>query len=123
MSYGTEDTGETKAAEERPSFVPAKVPAKAGPPRNGKGVAHLEFLLDIPLELRVEVGRTIMTMGDLAKAQAGTVIELNRPSGESLDILANGKLVARGEAVLVGDRYGVRILEVIGVGTDSGEVA
>jgi flagellar motor switch protein FliN/FliY len=123
MSYGTEDTGEKNAVEERPSFVPAKSQAKAGPPRNGKGVSQLEFLLDIPLELRVEVGRTIMTMGDLAKAQAGTVIELNRPSGESLDILANGKLVARGEAVLVGDRYGVRILEVIGMGTDSGEVA
>ena len=74
----------------------------------------INFLLDIPLELTVEVGRRMMTMGELIDLLPGTIVELDRPAGEQLDILANGKLVARGEAVVVGDRYGIRILEVVG---------
>ena len=74
----------------------------------------INFLFDIPLELTVEVGRRMMTMGELIEVMPGTVVELDRPAGDQLDILANGKLVARGEAVLVGDRYGVRIMEVVG---------
>lgn len=76
----------------------------------------INFLLDIPLELTVEVGRRAMTMGELIDLMPGTVVELDRPAGDHLDILANGKIVARGEAVVVGDRYGVRILEIIGDG-------
>ncbi|MCP4679344.1 MAG: flagellar motor switch protein FliN [Deltaproteobacteria bacterium] len=74
----------------------------------------INFLLDIPLELTVEVGRREMTMGELIDLMPGTVVELDRSAGEQLDILANGKLVARGEAVVVGDRYGVRILAIVG---------
>ncbi len=74
----------------------------------------INFLLDIPLELTVEVGRREMTMGELVDIMPGTVVELDRSAGEKLDILANGRLVAHGEAVVVGDRYGVRILEIIG---------
>ena len=74
----------------------------------------INFILDIPLELTVEVGRRNMTMGELIDLMPGTVVELDRPAGGQLDILANGKIIAKGEAVVVGDRYGVRILEVIG---------
>lgn len=74
----------------------------------------INFILDIPLELTVEVGRRNMTMGELIELLPGTVVELDRPAGGQLDILANGKIIAKGEAVVVGDRYGVRILEVIG---------
>ncbi|MCP4606245.1 MAG: flagellar motor switch protein FliN [Proteobacteria bacterium] len=74
----------------------------------------INFLLDIPLELTVEVGRREMMMGELIDIMPGTVVELDRSAGEQLDILANGKLVAHGEAVVVGDRYGVRILEIVG---------
>jgi flagellar motor switch protein FliN/FliY len=55
-----------------------------------------------------------MTLGELLDLSPGTVLELDRPAGDRLDILANGKLVARGEAVVIGDRYGIRILEVVG---------
>jgi len=78
------------------------------------GSRPINFLFDIPLELTVEVGRRMMTMGELVEVMPGTVVELDRPAGEKLDILANGKLIARGEAVLVGDRYGIRVLEVVG---------
>jgi flagellar motor switch protein FliN len=84
----------------------------------GAGVVEaprsINFLLDIPLELTVEVGRRAMTMGELIDLMPGTVVELDRPAGGQLDILANGKIIAKGEAVVVGDRYGVRILEIIG---------
>ena len=74
----------------------------------------INFLFDIPIELTVEVGRRTMTMGELVEVMPGTVVELDRPAGDNLDIYANGKLVARGEAVLVGERYGIRVMEVVG---------
>ncbi|MBN2342307.1 MAG: flagellar motor switch protein FliN [Deltaproteobacteria bacterium] len=74
----------------------------------------INFLFDIPIELTVEVGRRTMTMGELVEVMPGTVVELDRPAGDNLDIFANGRLVARGEAVLVGERYGIRIMEVVG---------
>jgi flagellar motor switch protein FliN len=93
-------------------------PGSSAPPaRNGGAKAAsrpINFLFDIPLELTVEVGRRMMTMGELVEVMPGTVVELDRPAGDQLDILANGKLVARGEAVVVGDRYGIRVMEVVG---------
>jgi flagellar motor switch protein FliN/FliY len=53
-------------------------------------------------------------MGELVEVMPGTIVELDRPAGDKLDVMANGKLIARGEAVLVGDRYGIRIMEVVG---------
>ncbi len=86
----------------------AAMPAGVDTPRS------IHFILDIPIELTVEVGRRNMTMGELIELLPGTVVELDRPAGGQLDILANGKIIAKGEAVVVGDRYGVRILEVLG---------
>ncbi|MCU0664250.1 MAG: flagellar motor switch protein FliN [Myxococcota bacterium] len=97
-----------------PASSPANPPAGAAPPQASAPVRHIGFLLDIPLELTVEIGRRTMTMGELLDLSPGTVLELDRPAGDHLDILANGKLVARGEAVVIGDRYGIRILEVVG---------
>ncbi|MBN2529694.1 MAG: flagellar motor switch protein FliN [Deltaproteobacteria bacterium] len=80
----------------------------------GAAKRPINFLFDIPIELTVEVGRRSMTMGELVEVMPGTVVELDRPAGDNLDIFANGKLVARGEAVLVGERYGIRVMEVVG---------
>ncbi len=87
-------------------------PARGGAAKTS--ARPINFLFDIPLELTVEVGRRTMTMGELVEVMPGTVVELDRPAGDQLDILANGKLVARGEAVVVGDRYGIRVMEVVG---------
>ncbi len=73
-----------------------------------------DFLFDIPLELTVEVGRCTMPMGQLLRLMPGSIIELDTPAGEKIGIYANGKLVAKGEAVLLGERYGVRIMEIVG---------
>ena len=75
--------------------------------------ANMEFLLDIPLEVTVELGRTKMLINDMLKLGQGSVIELSKLAGESLEILANQKPIARGEVVVVNDKYGVRLTEVI----------
>ena len=74
---------------------------------------NMEFLLDIPLEVTVELGRTKMLINDMLKLGQGSVIELSKLAGESLEILANQKPIARGEVVVVNDKYGVRLTEVI----------
>ncbi len=77
---------------------------------------HADFglLLDVPVQVSVELGRRTIPIGEGAKMGPGSVIELSKAAGESLDLLVNGKLVARGEAVIVGEKYGVRIVEVVG---------
>jgi flagellar motor switch protein FliN/FliY len=78
-----------------------------------KDIAGLELLLDVPLQLSVELGRRRMTVSEVLELGAGAVIELSKSSGEALDIYVNDRLVARGEAVVVGERYGVRVSEIL----------
>jgi flagellar motor switch protein FliN/FliY len=77
------------------------------------GSVNMEFVLDIPLEITVELGRTKMLINDMLKLGQGSVIELTKLAGESLEILANQKPIARGEVVVVNEKYGVRLTEVI----------
>ena len=74
---------------------------------------RLDLLLDVPLEVTVELGRTRMSIQDLLGLAPGSVIELDKVAGEALDILVNGRLVARGEAVVVNDKFGVRITDIV----------
>jgi flagellar motor switch protein FliN/FliY len=78
--------------------------------------AGIELLLDIPLEISVQLGSTKLPIAELMNLAPGSVVDLDKLSGEPLDILLNNKLVARGEAVVVNDRYGVRIVEIISAG-------
>ena len=75
--------------------------------------AKLDFILDIPLEITVELGRTKMLIHDLLKLGQGSVIELGKPAGETLEILANNRLIAKGDVVVMNDKYGIRLTEVI----------
>ncbi|MCD6185830.1 MAG: flagellar motor switch protein FliN [Deltaproteobacteria bacterium] len=74
---------------------------------------NLEVILDIPLEITIELGRTRMVVNDLLKLAQGSVIELSKMAGETLEILANQRLVAKGEVVAVNDKYGVRLTEIV----------
>lgn len=69
--------------------------------------------MDVPVELTVELGRKQTRIGDVLKLGPGSVLELNKANGEPLDIYVNNRLIARGEAVVVGERYGVRLTEVL----------
>lgn len=73
----------------------------------------LDFILDIPLQITVELGRTRLLISDLLKLGQGSVVELSNLAGETLSILANDKLIARGEVVVVNEKYGVRITEIV----------
>lgn len=77
------------------------------PPKN------LDFILDIPLTISVELGRTKMVINDMLQLGQGSVIELAKLAGEPLDVYVNGKLMARGEVVLVNDKFGVRLTDII----------
>lgn len=73
----------------------------------------LGFVMDVPVRLSVEIGRRSMRIGELLKLGPGAILELNKANGDPLDVYANDRLVARGEAVVVGERYGVRLTEVL----------
>jgi flagellar motor switch protein FliN/FliY len=73
----------------------------------------LDFLMDVSLQVSVEVGRARMTINDLLQMGAGSVVELEKLAGEPLDIFINGKAVARGEAVIVNEKFGVRLTDII----------
>jgi len=74
---------------------------------------NLDFLLDVSLQVSVEVGRTRMTIQDLLQLGQGSVIELSKLAGEPLDVFINERLVARGEAVIVNEKFGVRVTDIV----------
>lgn len=74
---------------------------------------RLDLLLDVPLDVTVELGRCRMSIQDLLGLEPGSVIELEKLAGDPLDILVNDRLVARGEAVVVNDKFGVRITDIV----------
>jgi len=73
----------------------------------------LELILDVQLQITVEVGRARMTIQDLLQLGQGSVMELEKLAGEPLDIFVNGKQIARGEAVIVNEKFGVRLTDIL----------
>jgi len=80
---------------------------------HSRGAADLEAVFDVPVQVSAVLGRAKMDVGDLLKLGPGTVLELDRKVGEAIDIYVNNRLVARGEVVLVEDKLGVTMTEVI----------
>lgn len=82
-------------------------------PRDSDTTRSLNFLYDVPLEISVEVGRSRILLKDLLNMSEGFVIELDKMAGEPLDLYVNSRLIARGEAVMVGDKFGIRLTDVV----------
>lgn len=103
---------EQEAPPEAPATTPAdeRLPVEPGLP---SGNERLELLLDIPLNLSVELGRSKMSIQELLQLSPGAAVELDKNAGDPLDIMVNGRLVARGEAVVVNDKFGVRITDIV----------
>jgi flagellar motor switch protein FliN/FliY len=74
---------------------------------------NLNLILDIPLRVTVELGRTKMPVNELLNLTQGSVIELSKLAGEPMEVLVNDKLIARGEAVVVNEKFGVRLTDII----------
>ena len=92
-------------------FMPLQPATAAG----GDG-ADLRRLHDVPVELAVEIGRTRMTIGQTLELRPGSVVSLNRLAGEPVDLLINGKPIARGEVVVIDEEFGLRVTDVVSTG-------
>ncbi|MDR2876551.1 MAG: flagellar motor switch protein FliN [Chromatiales bacterium] len=77
------------------------------------GANGLDMILDIPVTVAVEIGRTTISISNLLKLNPGSVVELDRFAGEPMDITVNGTLVARGEVVVVNEKFGIRLTDVV----------
>lgn len=82
-------------------------------PAKKEGNPDLDVILDIPVNISMEVGRTSITIRNLLQLNQGSVIELDRLAGEPLDVLVNGTLIAHGEVVVVNEKFGIRMTDVI----------
>lgn len=94
------------APAEATQAQPATKPANAQ-------VQSLDFILDIPLKVTVELGRTKMAIRDVLQLAQGSVVELSKFAGEPLEVLVNDKLIARGEVVVVNEKFGIRLTDII----------
>lgn len=108
---------EWAAAMEEQSAAEAEV-SKVGTQPLGKesvqnGDVNLEVILDIPVTISMEIGRTRISIRNLLQLNQGSVIELDRLAGEPMDVLVNGTLVAHGEVVVVNEKFGIRLTDVI----------
>ena len=96
-----------------------KIAAEAGPTAQAisaadeEGNRNLQFIMDIPLRVTVELGRAKMAVSELLNLGQGSVIELSKLAGEPMEVLVNDKLIARGEAVVVNEKFGVRLTDII----------
>jgi flagellar motor switch protein FliN len=80
----------------------------------GPGAGDLSPLADVPVELAVEIGRTRMTIGETLGLAPGSIVTLDRLAGEPVDLLVNGRAIARGEVVVIGEEFGFRVTQVLG---------
>jgi flagellar motor switch protein FliN/FliY len=92
------------------NVTPMPTPAAEVSAHDGR---NLDLIMDIPLKVTVELGRTRMVVNELLNLGQGSVIELSKLAGEPLEVLVNNKLVARGEAVVVNEKFGVRLTDII----------
>jgi flagellar motor switch protein FliN len=87
--------------------------ARASEPSPHTGEVNLDVILDVPVTLSMEVGRTRIPIRNLLQLNQGSVVELDRAAGEPLDVFVNGTLVAHGEVVVVNEKFGIRLTDVI----------
>ena len=93
-------------------YVPFETTVTA-PETGADGTPELERLYDVPVELAVEIGRTQMTIRETLALGPGSIVTLNRLAGEPVDLLVNGKPIARGEVVVIDEEFGLRVTEVV----------
>ncbi|WP_027720609.1 flagellar motor switch protein FliN [Maridesulfovibrio zosterae] len=116
-----EDTGDDIRKEKEQEFLRTQtrdadfkdLTNEAKNPRHDGSRRDLDFILDIPLDVSAELGRAKMLINELLQLGTGSVVELTKLAGEPLEIYVNGKLVARGEAVVINEKFGIRLTDII----------
>lgn len=111
----TENDGQgAQDADDMAAAMAAAMDSESAPASENIGDSpDLDVILDIPVELAMEVGSTSISIRNLLQLNQGSVIELDRLAGEPLDVLVNGTLIAHGEVVVVNDKFGIRMTDVI----------
>ena len=101
----------------KPESGASSPPVASFPPVDNGGAVpaqkNLDFILDIPMQVTVQVGSTKMAIRELLQLGQGSVVELEKLAGEAMEVLVNNKLIARGEVVVVNEKYGIRLTDVI----------
>ena len=113
---GDESTAVSESAPAKNSSGDKKRPAEFSELKEGgvkAAAGDLGFIMDIPLEVTVELGRTTMPIFDLLQLGQGSIVELTKVAGEPLEILVNKKLIARGEVVVVNEKFVIRLTDVV----------
>ncbi|MBU0700429.1 flagellar motor switch protein FliN [bacterium] len=113
---GKKTGGETVNAEISPTFVSGVSPVQFASLKSTGGPTipgNIRLIMDVPMDVTVELGRKKMSVREILDLGVGSIVELDRMTGESVDILANGKLVAKGGVVVIDDTFGVRVTEII----------
>ncbi len=108
--------------EETPPPTGIRIPQPSPSPKTGEA-ASLDMLMDVILQLTVELGRTELTVRQVLDLQKGSVVELDRIAGDAVDVFVNDHLIAKGEVVVVDDKFGVRITELVSPMRESVEAA
>jgi flagellar motor switch protein FliN/FliY len=111
MEEQAEAEGSTAAADDEIEKVTAAKLNESDNMQNGD--VNLEVVLDIPVTIAMEIGRTKISIRNLLQLNQGSVVELDRLAGEPMDVLVNGTLVAHGEVVVVNEKFGIRLTDVI----------
>jgi flagellar motor switch protein FliN/FliY len=110
MNQPTNPAGADLASFDRLTADPVAADPAA---QNANGDVNLEVILEVPVTLSMEVGRTRIPIRNLLQLNQGSVVELDRAAGELLDVFVNGTLVAHGEVVVVNDKFGIRLTDVV----------
>ena len=95
------------------NIQPAQFQNFSDPAGGAAGQENIGLIMDVPLEVTVELGRTTKSISEILNFAPGTIIELDRIAGEPIDVLVNGKFVAKGEVVVIEESFGVRVTEII----------
>lgn len=107
-----EEAGKARDSYEAAEFPNFAEPKHEAGPRSADEV-KLDVILDVPVTLSLEIGRTKINIRNLLQLNQGSVVELDRFAGEPMDVLVNGTLVAHGEVVVVNDKFGIRLTDII----------
>lgn len=108
-----DEQAEARVAGEGAETVELEELTEEDAPITGAEKRKLDAILDIPVTISMEVGRSNISIRNLLQLNQGSVVELDRVAGESLDVLVNGTLIAHGEVVVVNDKFGIRLTDVI----------
>jgi flagellar motor switch protein FliN/FliY len=110
VGAGGGDDGGNAAANAAPANI---FQSFGGDPTRGSVMNELDLILDIPVQISAELGRTKLTIKHLLQLAHGSVVELDAMAGEPLDVLVNGTLIAQGEVVVVNEKFGIRLTDII----------